>query len=421
MDTGDNYEVKEIALAQQGEYNIAYAESEMKALLKVRARFEREKPLKGLRIGLALHVTKETAALVKTLMAGGASVAICSCNPLSTQDDVAAALAKSGVAVYAYKGEGKKEYYRYLNNVIKFRPQVTIDDGCDLVTEIHTRFPEMTEDVIVGCEETSTGVIRLMAMEKDNALKYPMIAVNSNKTKHLFDNYYGTGQSTIDGILRATNVMLAGKCLVVAGYGQCSKGIALRAKGMGANVIVTEVNPLAALQAKMDGFRVMPMLKAARLGQVFVTATGDRDVIRIEHVNAMPDGAILANSGHFDVEIDVKALEEAAKSKQRIRHQLDEYVMPSGKKVYLIGEGRLCNLASAEGHPSVVMSTSFCGQALAVEYGVKNKGRLKPGVHNLPEEIDMEIARLQLEALGVKIDTLTDAQSKYLASWKEGT
>ncbi|MFH1506061.1 MAG: adenosylhomocysteinase [archaeon] len=420
MDKSENYEVKDIKLAEQGEKNIEWAEMEMGALLKIKERFEKEKPLKGITVGLALHVTKETAVLVKTLIAGGADVAIASCNPLSTQDDVAAALAKQGVKVYAYKGESNEDYYRFITKVIEAKPDITIDDGCDLVSEIHNKHAEMIPDLIGGCEETTTGIIRLKAMEKDKALKYPVVAVNDNKTKHLLDNVYGTAQSTMDGIIRASNILIAGKTFVVVGYGSCGKGLAHGAKGMGANVIVTEVANFPALQAKMDGFRVMPMAEAAAIGDIFVTLTGNKHVIRMEHIKKMKDGAIIANSGHFDNEIDVKSLEKESDNKRRIRPYFDEYTVGE-KRVYLAGEGRLVNLASAEGHPSAVMSTSFCGQCLAVEYLVKNKGKLEPGVILLPEEIDDEIAGLQLKDLDVKIDELTPEQIKYLNSWQEGT
>jgi adenosylhomocysteinase len=415
------FKVKDIKLAEAGRAQIEYAAQRMLALEEVKKRFEREKPFNGLTVGMALHITKETANLVKTLAGGGAKVAITGCNPLSTQDDVAAALAEEGVSVFAWKGETHEEYYENLNRVLDTNPTITIDDGCDLVTEIHTNRKELLDSIIVGTEETTTGVIRLRAMEKDKALKYPVIAVNDNKTKHLFDNHYGTGQSTIDGILRATNVLLAGKNLVVCGYGDCGKGVAKRAAGMGANVIVCEVDAVRALQARMDGYRVMPLAEASPLGDIFVTVTGDKRVIRAEHIKKMKNGAILANSGHFDVEIDVSALEKEAKSKKRVRWQLDEYALPSGKKVYLCAEGRLVNLAAAEGHPSEVMSLSFCGQALAAKYGVDNKEKLEPAVHVLPDEIDYEIAGLQLKAMGVEIDNLTEEQKKYLASWQEGT
>ncbi len=415
------FEVKDKGLAEQGKMKIDYAAEQMPALMEIRKRFEKQKPLKGTRVGMALHVTKETANLVRTLIAGGAEVAITGCNPLSTQDDVAAGLAKEGVEVYAYKGETKEDYYRYLNKVLDFEPNATVDDGCDLISEIHSKRPELLKELIVGTEETTTGVIRLRAMEKDKALKYPIIAVNDNKTKHLFDNFYGTGQSTIDGILRCTNLLFAGKKVVVCGYGDCGKGVALRAGGMGAKVVVCEVDPVRALKAWGDGYEVMPIAEAALSGNVFITVTGNKHVIRTEHIEKMQDGAILANAGHFDVEIDVDGLERKAKSKKRVRWQLDEYVLPNGRKVYLCAEGRLVNLAAAEGHPSEVMDLSFCGQALALEYGIKNRGKLGPRVHALPEEIDREIAELKLKAMGIKKDELTAEQKNYLASWKEGT
>jgi len=413
--------IRDSRLAKQGALNIVWADSQMKALQEVRKRFAREKPLKGLRIGMALHVTKETANLIRTLIAGGAKVAIAGCNPLSTQDDVAAALARDGVNVFAWKGQSQKEYYQNLEAVLSFKPDVTIDDGCDLISLIHQKHRGMLDSLIVGTEETTTGIIRLNAMEKDGALRYPIIAVNDNDTKHLFDNYYGTGQSTIDGILRATSILLAGKTFVVCGYGDCGRGLAGRAAGMGAHVIVTEVNPVRALQARMDGYRVMPLAKAAALGDIFVTVTGDKHVIPFSAVKKMKDGAILANSGHFDHEIDVSAMKKAAKKVTRIRPSLDEFVFTNGKKVHLCGEGRLVNLAAAEGHPSEVMSLSFCGQALAVEYGVKNRGKLAPGLHRLPKSVDEQIARLQLKAMGVSIDSLSREQKKYLSSWEEGT
>ncbi len=413
------FNVKDFDSWREGRKKIDYAAQQMRALMEVKKRFEKEKPLNGLRVGLALHVTKETANLVRTLMAGGAEVAITGCNPLSTQDDVAAALAKEGANVFAWRGETREEYYENLNRVIDFKPQVTIDDGCDLVSEIHTNHKKLISKIKIGTEETTTGVIRLRAMEKDHALKYPVIAVNDNFTKHLFDNYYGTGQSTLDGIMRATNTLYAGKTVVVCGYGDCGKGVAGRARGLNANVIVTEVEPLRALQAKMDGFRVMPLIKAAELGDIFITVTGDKRVLGKEHFARMKSGAILANAGHFDAEIDVKALRSLAIKTTVVRENLEEFRLRSGKKLYLCAEGRLVNLAAAEGHPSEVMSLSFCGQALAVEYGVKN--RLKPAVHVLPPEIDNEIARLQLKAMGIEIDELTPEQKKYLSSWREGT
>ncbi len=419
MDENNNYSVKDINLAEQGDMNIEYAENQMQALMKVKERFAKEKPLKGIRIGMALHITKETAALVKTLKEGGAEVAICSCNPLSTQDDVAASLANQGFNVYGYKGESNEDYYKFLKKVIEFKPNITIDDGCDLVSEIHKNHPELIKDIIGGCEETTTGVIRLRAMEKDNALKYPIIAVNDNKTKHLVDNYYGTGQSTMDGILRASNLLIAGNTVVVAGYGDCGKGVALRAKGLGAKVIVTEVDAFQAMKAAFDGYEVMPMKEAAKLGDLFITLTGDINVITVDHMKLMKDGAIIANSGHFDVEIDLKSLKKSAKGR-RIRPFLDEYIL-NGKRIYVAGEGRLVNLAAAEGHPSTVMSLSFCGQSLAVEHLIKNKENLPVKVIILPEEIDNEISCLQLDAMNIKIDTLTEEQKKYLASWEEGT
>ncbi|MBI2084322.1 MAG: adenosylhomocysteinase [Candidatus Aenigmarchaeota archaeon] len=420
MDAGENYEVKDLNLAEQGRKNIEWAESQMAALLNVRERFAKERPFEGIRIGAALHPTKETAVLVRTLVAGGADVALCASNPLSTQDDVVAALAKEGVKVWAYKGETKEDYYRYLTNVIKTQPNYTIDDGCDLVFEIHNKHPELISDIIAGAEETTTGVIRLKAMENGNALKYPMFAVNDLKTKHMFDNFLGTGQSTIDGILRATSVLLAGKNFVVCGYGNCGRGIALRARGMDSNVIVCEIDPVRALQAAHDGYKVMPLAEAATIGDIFVTATGNKHVIRTEHMKTMKNGAILANSGHFDVEIDVAGLEGMGK-KENVRPFLDRYVLGGGKNIYLIGEGRLCNLVAAEGHPSIVMAQSFCGQALAAEYAVKNRGKLPVQVINVPEAIDNEIAVLQLDALGVRKDTLTEDQERYLKSWEEGT
>lgn len=421
MDKSATYEVKDISLAEQGKLNIEIAESRMQALMKVKQRFLAEKPLKGIRIGMALHVTKETGVLVRTLMAGGADVAITGCNPLSTQDDVASALAKEGIKVWAYKGETKEDYYRYINNVIAFGPGITIDDGCDLVSEIHKKHQHLIKGIIAGCEETTTGVIRLKAMERDNALKYPMIAVNDNKTKHLLDNFYGTGQSTLDGILRATNVLFAGKNLVVCGYGDCGKGIALRARGMGSNVIVAEVDSFRALQAALDGFRVMPIKEASKIGDIFITVTGNKNVIKAEHINEMKDGAILANSGHFDVEIDYNGLKKVATKVREVRPLVEEFTLKNGRRVLTLGQCRLVNLSMAEGHPSEVMATSFCGQALAVEYAVKNKGKLPIRVVQLPEEIDNEIASLQLQAMGISIDRLDKEQAEYLSSWSEGT
>ena len=420
MHSGTNFEIKDPALADQGRKNMELAEMNMGALAQIRKRVEQDKPLAGVRIGLALHVTKETGILVRTLIAGGADVAITGCNPLSTQDDVAAALAEEGVKVWAYKGETRDDYYRYIGYVIGTQPHITIDDGCDLVSEIHTNHQELIPDIICGCEETTTGIIRLKAMERDDSLKYPMIAVNDNKTKHLVDNYYGTGQSTLDGILRATNVLIAGKTLVVCGYGSCGKGVSSKARGLGANVVVCEVDSFRALQAAYDGFRVLRMEDAAPIGDLFCTLTGNKHVIRLEHMGMMKSGAIMANSGHFDIEIDIKSLEESAASVRRVRPFMDEYVL-DGKRLFVLGEGRLINLSAAEGHPSEVMSTSFCGQVLACEYGVKHRGRLPSKVIQLPEEIDEQIAGLQLEAMGIEIDRLTNEQVEYMVSWKEGT
>jgi len=414
-------QVKYPELAEQGKRNIEWAERQMGALLKVRDRFAAEKPLVGVRVGMALHVTKETAVLVKTLVAGGAEVSITGCNPLSTQDDVAAALAlEDGVDVYAHKGESTEEYYDFLNRVIDFKPHVTIDDGCDLVSEIHQKHAHLIPDVICGCEETTTGIIRLNAMERDGALKYPMLAVNDCNTKHLMDNFYGTGQSTLDGVIRSSNVLISGKVLIVVGYGNCGKGVSSRARGMGARVIVTEVDPFCALQATMDGFEVMPMAQAAPQGDLFITVTGDKHVIAVDHIKSMKDGAIMANSGHFDNEIDMAGLEALAKGKREIRPLFDEYDL-GDKVVFVCGEGRLVNLSCAEGHPSTVMALSFCDQALGVEYGVKNKGKLDSKVYQLPDEIDQQVAGLQLEAMGIEIDELTEEQIAYLSSWQEGT
>lgn len=425
----ENFKVKDIALAKDGQKNIKWAAENMGALRSIKDRFVKEKPLKNVAVGMALHITKETANLVETLTAAGADVAIAGCNPLSTQDDVAAGLADLGVKVYGWKGETTKEYWSNLNKIIEFLKKsakagqkiATIDDGCDLVSLIHEKHAELLNHLIVGTEETTTGVIRLRAMEKEMALKCPVIAVNDNKTKHLFDNYYGTGQSTIDGIIRATSVMIAGSRFVVAGYGPCGEGLAKCARGLGAIVSVTEVDPIRALQARMDGFEVDKMNKLSPSGDIFVTVTGDINVISVSQIERMKPGAILANSGHFDVEIDVKNLYKKAKSVKKIRPGLEKIQLKNGHFVYLCGEGRLVNLACAEGHPSVVMSLSFCGQALAVEYGIKNEGKLENQVHILPEKIDQTIARLQLKALKINIDKLTGEQKKYLTSWQSGT
>ncbi len=418
------YKIKDIGLAPQGLKNIELAERDMGALLEVREKFKKSQVFKGLRIGMALHVTKETAVLVRTLRAGGAEVWLASCNPLSTQDDVAAALAQEGVHVYGHKGESDEDYYKFLKCVIEAKPNLTIDDGCDLVAEIHKNYPELLAGIIGGCEETTTGIIRLKSMEKAGALKYPVVAVNDNKTKHLMDNYYGTGQSTLDGIMRACNFMFAGKTVVVAGYGSCGKGVAMRARGLGARIIVTEVDNFRALQAMMDGHMVMKMSEAAKVGDLFITVTGDVGVIRAEHVGLMKDGAILANSGHFNCEIDLDGIEKMAGEGREMRPAMKEYTV-GAKKIFVLADGRLVNLAAAEGHPSEVMSLSFCGQALACEYLVENAGArgagLKPTVHVLPEEIDDYISALQLKAMGVEIDKLTEEQIKYLAGWESGT
>lgn len=400
--------------------NVELAEQNMLALMKLRQQFSKKHVFKGVRIGMALHLTKETAVLVQTLIAGGAEVAITSCNPLSAQDDVIAYLQSQGVQAYGYKGESLDEYYQFLKKVVEFKPHITIDDGCDLVSLLHTEFPQALQEIVGGCEETTTGVLRLRAMQKAGKLRYPVIAVNDNDTKHLMDNYYGTGQSTLDGIMRASNVLFAGKTVVVAGYGDCGRGVALRAKGLGSKVIVTEIQPFRALQAHMDGFEVMPMAEAARRGDIFITVTGNCDVIRPEHIRSMKSGVILANSGHFDVEIDVKGLGKMATSCTRVRPFLDEYKV-NKKNIYLVGEGRLANLAAAEGHPSEIMSLSFCGQAMAVEYLLQQKGNLDAGVYALPKNLDEQIAAIQNEVLGVKIDTLNKKQQEYLAGWESGT
>jgi adenosylhomocysteinase len=415
-----DYKVKDIGLADQGELLIEWAQAHMPVLALIRKRFEEERPLEGVKVGACLHATKETAVLVRTLQAGGAEVLLCGSNPLSTTDEVAAALARSGTTVYAWRGQNADEYYWCVNKVLDHGPQLTMDDGADLVNTIHSSRTEVIESVKGGAEETTTGVIRLRAMEADGALRYPMIAVNDTDTKHLFDNRYGTGQSTIDGILRATAVMLAGKNFVVGGYGWCARGIALRARGMGANVVVTEVNPLRALEAVMDGFRVMSMMEAARIGDIFVTSTGDINVVDGKHMRVMKDGAIMANSGHFNVEVNIPALEEMSTGKRRLRPSLDEYTIKDGRRLYLLAEGRLVNLAAAEGHPSEVMDMSFADQALVAEWLWKGP-KLEPKVYDVPREIDEIVARLKLEGMGIRIDKLTKEQERYLSSWKEGT
>jgi adenosylhomocysteinase len=418
----NNYDVKDLSLAEQGRKRIDWAEIEMPVLRLLRERFAKERPLNGLRIAACLHVTAETANLARTLAAGGADVVLCASNPLSTQDDVAAALVTyEEIPVYAVKGEDNETYYKHLSAALDHKPHITMDDGADLVSAVLKQRPELLDTLIGSTEETTTGVIRLKAMANDGVLKFPVIAVNDSDTKHLFDNRYGTGQSTIDGIIRATNVLLAGKTFVVGGYGYCSRGIAERARGLGALVVVTEVDPIKALEAAMDGFRVMPMVKAATIADFIVTATGDRDVIDGEDFAVMKDGCIIANSGHFNVEIDIPALEALSVEKRQPRTFVEQYQLKDGRIINLLGEGRLINLASAEGHPSAVMDMSFANQALASEYLQKNKGKLANGVHALPKEVDREIAALKLHAMGIAIDKLTAEQAKYLSSWEEGT
>jgi adenosylhomocysteinase len=416
------HDVKDLSQADAGKLRIEWAEQSMPVLRQVRERFGREQPLKGIRLGACLHVTTETAVLMLTLKAGGAQVALCASNPLSTQDDTAAALVQAfDIPVFAQKGEDHERYYRHLAAVLATRPQVTMDDGADLISQLHKERRDLLTVVIGGTEETTTGVIRLRAMEKDGVLAFPVIAVNDADTKHLFDNRYGTGQSTIDGILRATNILLAGRTVVVAGYGMCGRGVATRAKGMGAHVVVTEVEPMRALEAAMDGFQVMPMAAAAEVGDVFITVTGNTGVIGREHFVRMKDGAILANSGHFNVEIDLEGLARLAKGRRRVRPFVDEFQLEGGRRIYVLGEGRLINLASAEGHPAAVMDMSFANQALAAEFMVKNGRSLERRVYGVPRDIDREIARLKLASMGVRIDELSAEQQSYLASWQHGT
>ncbi len=415
-----DFKVKDADLAPKGRLLIEWASSRMPVLYQISHRFKREKPLVDVTIGACLHVTKETAVLVRALAAGGAKVALCGSNPLSTQDEVAAALSEEGFNVYAWRGETKEEYYWCVNKVIDYSPLITLDDGADLVSTIHMKRSEALKGVKGGTEETTTGVIRLRAMAKAGALQYPIIAVNDAYTKYLFDNRYGTGQSTLDGILRTTNVLLAGKNFAVCGYGWCGRGLALRARGMGANVIVVEVNPIRALEAVMDGFRVMPISEASEIGDIFVTTTGNISVIRREHMLKMKDGAILANSGHFNVEISIPDLESISSSKRTLRPNLEEYTLRNGRRLYLLAEGRLVNLAAAEGHPSEVMDMSFANQALCVKYLAK-KRKMKPGVYSVPEEIDRSVASLKLKAMGVEIDELTEEQRRYLTAWEAGT
>jgi len=418
-----DYDIKNPDLAPGGRLRIEWAEQEMPVLRGIRERFKAERPLTGVRVSACLHVTTETANLMHTLQAGGADVVLTASNPLSTQDDVAAALvAHYEIPVFAIKGEDNETYYRHIRAALDHRPHITMDDGADLVSTLHKERQELLDEVLGGTEETTTGVIRLRAMAADGALKFPVVAVNDALTKHLFDNRYGTGQSTIDGVIRATNLLIAGKTVVVAGYGWCSKGIARRASGLGAHVVVTEVNPLKALEAVMDGFRVMPMLEAAHIGDIFVTATGDINVIDTHHVEVMKDGAIIANSGHFNVEINIPGLEEMAVGEpRRVREYVDQYTLPDGRHVNLLGEGRLINLAAAEGHPASVMDMSFANQALSAVYMKENSDTLGGQVYSVPEEVDQEIARIKLGAMGVEIDTLTPEQEAYLNSWEEGT
>ena len=416
------HDVKDLSQATGGRYRIEWAEQEMPVLRAIRERFEQEKPLQGVRISACLHVTTETANLMHTLQVGGADVVLCASNPLSTQDDVAASLvANYEIPVYAIKGEDDSTYYDHIKAALDFRPNVTMDDGADLVSTIHKSRTELLEDIVGGTEETTTGVIRLRAMANDNALRFPVIAVNDSETKHLFDNRYGTGQSTMDGVIRATNILIAGRTVVVAGYGWCSRGIASRARGLGANVVVTEIDPMKALEAVMDGFRVMPMIEAAPIGDIFISATGDINVIDTHHFAAMKHGAMIANSGHFNVELNLKGLAEMANGEpQRVRPSVEAYDL-GDKQLYVLGEGRLINLAAAEGHPASVMDMSFANQALGAEYMVKEAANMTPNVYTIPEAIDREIARLKLEAMGVQIDTLTDEQVRYLNQWEEGT
>ncbi len=416
-----NYEIKDPSLAEAGRQRIEWAYREMPVIKLIRKRFSQEKPLENVRIAGCLHITTETANLALTLKEGGADLILCASNPLSTQDDVAAALVEYGIPTNAIKGEDDETYYKHINTALDHKPQLTIDDGADLVSTIHTKRSDLISDVIGGAEETTTGIIRLRSMYQAGQLKYPIIAINDAQTKHFFDNRYGTGQSTLDGITRATNILWAGKKVVVCGYGWCGRGLAMRARGMGAHVIVIEVKPVYALEAVMDGYQVMPLLEASKIGDIFITVTGDKNVIDKAHFRVMKDGAILANSGHFNAEINIPALEEMSKKKRTIRTYVEEYTLEDGHCLYLLGEGRLINLVAAEGHPASVMDMSFANQALCMEYMVQNKGKLDIKVHPVPEEIDNEVARLKLKAMGVAIDTLTAEQQKYLASWEEGT
>ncbi|MBX7212692.1 MAG: adenosylhomocysteinase [Thermoflexales bacterium] len=418
-----DFDVKDPNLAQAGRYKIEWAEQEMPVLKAIRERFAKEQPLKGLRVSACLHVTSETAALMRTLQAGGADIVLSASNPLSTQDEVAASLvANDEIPVYAIKGEDNATYYKHLNAALDHHPQITMDDGCDLVSVLHKERKGQIKEVLCGTEETTTGVIRLRAMAKDKALKFPVLAVNDSMTKHYFDNRYGTGQSTLDGVIRASNILLAGRTVVVSGYGWCGRGVASRARGLGAHVIVTEVDPMKALEALMDGYQIMPLKEAAPKGDVFITVTGDKNVIDGEHMRVMKDGALISNSGHFNAEINIPALEKLSRGAPRqVRPFVQQYSLKSGRKINLLGEGRLINLAAAEGHPAAVMDMSFANQALGAEFMLKNYKGMKPNVYTIPEDVDREIARLKLESLGCKIDTLTEEQAAYLASWEEGT
>ena len=421
MTSPNNYEIKDSSLAEAGKLRIEWASREMPVVKLIRERFAAEKPLKNIRISACLHITTETANLALTLKEGGANIVLCASNPLSTQDDAAAALVEYGIPTNAIKGEDEITYYKHINTALDNKPQLTVDDGADLVTTLHTKRSDLISNVIGGTEETTTGIIRLRSLERAGGLKYPIIAVNDAQTKYLFDNRYGTGQSTIDGITRATNILWAGKKVVLCGYGWCGHGIALRAKGLGSQVIVSEVEPVRALEAVMDGYQVMPLIEAAKLGDIFITIAGNKSVIDKAHFQVMKDGAIMANSGHFNVEINIPALESLTHSKQRIRPFVDEYTLKDGRRLYLLGEGRLINLAAAEGHPASVMDMSFANQALCLEYIVENKNRLKPKVYPVPEEIDKQVARLKLNSMGINIDSLTPEQEEYLTSWEQGT
>jgi adenosylhomocysteinase len=421
MTSKSNYDVKDLSQAALGKQRIEWAAREMPVVKLIKERFSKEKPLKGIRISGCLHITSETANLGLALQAGGAELMLCASNPLSTQDDVAAALVEFGIPTNAIKGEDDKTYYKHITTALDHNPQLTVDDGADLVTQLHTKRSDLIKNVIGGTEETTTGVIRLHSLANEGKLKYPIIAVNDAQTKHFFDNRYGTGQSTIDGITRATNILWAGKVVVVCGYGWCGRGVAMRAKGLGAHVVVTEISPVRALEAAMDGFQVMSLMEASRVADIIITLTGDKHVLDDKHFKIMKDGAIIANSGHFNVEINIPALEALSKTRSTVRPFVEEFALKDGKKIFLLGEGRLINLAAAEGHPASVMDMSFANQALCLEYLVKNQGKVELEVHSVPEDIDKEIARLKLASMGITIDTLTAEQETYLNSWQEGT